>query len=160
MKKLIAIIVLAATMWSAAQAQDVKKPYDPSIDAMVQIEEAMNLAALTDRYVLCQVGYNACPWCLRFAQYADTCAEVHEIIEQNFVYIHVNYSKENRNPEAMRRLGNPARFGFPVFVILNKEGQVIHIQNSAYLEEGDCYSKKLVTDFLNHWTQKAVTTLK
>ena len=62
--------------------------------------------------------------------------------------------------EAMKYLGNPARFGFPVFVILNNEGQPIHIQESESLEEGKGYSEKKVIKFLSLWTDKAVNTLK
>lgn len=60
----------------------------------------------------------------------------------------------------MKYLGNPARFGFPVFVILNEKGEPIHIQNSAYLEEGKGYSEQKVVEFLNAWTPNAVKTLK
>ena len=90
----------------------------------------------------------------------DTNASIHKIIHDNYVYIHINYSKENKNPEVMRRLHNPARFGFPVFVILDKEGNPIHIQNSAYLEEGKGYSTKKVEEFLLNWTEDAINTLK
>ena len=60
----------------------------------------------------------------------------------------------------MKLLENPARFGFPVFVILDEQGKRIHTQNSAYLEEGKGYSEKKVAEFLNIWTPKAVKTLK
>ena len=159
MKKIFTFAMMLLTLSAFVQAQQLK-PYDPSRDAMKQIDQAVALAQQSGRYVLCQVGYNACPWCIRFAQYADTCQAVRQLIDSNYVYIHVNYSKENRNPEAMKRLANPARFGFPVFVILNEKGQPIHIQNSAYLEEGKGYSKNLVLGFLRHWTPASVTTLK
>ena len=38
----------------------------------------------------------------------------------------------------------PARFGFPVFVFLNAEGNVIHIQDSSFLEQGNGYDTKKV----------------
>lgn len=158
MKHLISLLVAVAfAMTTMAQAPKV---YDPQRDAMAQIDSAVAAAHQSGRYVLCQVGGNWCPWCLRFAQFADTNQVVHQTISDNFVYIHVNYSKENKNPEAMRRLGNPARFGFPVFVVLDGGGRPIHIQNSAYLEEGKGYSQKLVNDFLLNWTPTAVATLK
>ena len=40
----------------------------------------------------------------------------------------------------LKRLNNPARFGFPVFVVLDAEGRVIHIQDSSFLEEGQDYN--------------------
>ena len=157
MKKLLIVILLACTA-TALNAQT--KLYDEGRDAMQQIDQAVAEAAQTHRHVLCQVGGNWCPWCLRFAHFADTNATVRNTIDSNFVYIHVNYSKENRNPEAMRSLANPARFGFPVFVILDGEGHVLHIQNSSYLEEGKGYNVKKVDDFLRNWTPTAVNTLK
>ena len=157
MKKAILIISLLAS-FTFASAQE--KVYDESIDAMEQINNAIEEARGTGRYVLCQVGGNWCPWCLRFAQFATTDTAVAPLIEKEFVYIHVNYSKTNKNPEAMRYLGNPARFGFPVFVILDEEGRPIHIQESASLEEGKSYDPKKVKRFLSLWTREAVEKLK
>ncbi len=151
------LITLAIT---AKGQTALKRVYNEEIDPMEQIDAAVAKARQEDKFVICQVGGNWCPWCIRFAEYADTNAAVHKIIDENFVYIHINWSKGNKNPEAMKWLGNPARFGFPVFVILNKDGQPIHIQNSAYLEEGKGYSEKKVSDFLLNWTEKAVTMLK
>lgn len=158
MKKTILVLVALFALQVSVYAQ--RKPYDENLNAMEQIDNAVKKAAEEGKYVLCQVGGNWCPWCVRFAEYADTNATVHKIIDENFVYIHVNWSKGNKNPETMKRLANPARFGFPVFVILDREGSPIHIQNSAYLEEGKGYSEKKVSEFLLNWTEKAVTTLR
>ena len=143
----------------AVSAQE-KKYYNEEVDAMAQIQTASMLAKQSGRYVLCQVGGNWCPWCIRFANFATTDSVIAPLIERNFVYVHINYSKANKNPEAMKYLGNPARFGFPVFVILDEEGKPIHIQESATLEEGKSYDRKKVENFLSLWTKKAVTTLK
>ncbi len=56
----------------------------------------------------------------------------------------------------LARLNNPARFGFPVFVVLDEEGEVIHIQDSSFLEEGEGYNKEKVLRFFQNWTPKAV----
>ena len=152
------MFVIAIAGCGSVWAQN--KIYDESADGMAQLKEAMTTAQTTGKYVLCQVGGNWCPWCLRFAAFADTNAMVHPVIEKNFVYVHVNYSKANKNPEAMKFLGNPARFGFPVFVIIDDKGVPIHIQNSAYLEEGKGYDEKKVSEFLLNWTPEAVNTLK
>ena len=138
----------------AGQAQ--VKVYDESIDAMKQIKEATQQAQESGRYVLCQVGGNWCPWCLRFAQFAVSDSVIAPLIEENYVYIHVNYSKGNKNLEAMRFLGNPGRFGYPVFVVLDGEGRPIHIQESESLEEGKGYSRQRVEKFLRLWNRKAV----
>lgn len=156
MKSFFTVVLLALTLTAFSQ----EKVYNDKADAMKQITTAVEKASAEGKYVLCQVGGNWCPWCLRFAAFAESDTAVHQVIHDNFVYIHVNWSKENKNPEAMKYLGNPARFGFPVFVILNEKGHPIHIQNSAYLEEGKGYSETKVVEFLNAWTPKAVNTLK
>ena len=56
----------------------------------------------------------------------------------------------------MKRLDNCGRFGFPVFVVLNDEGKVLHIQDSSFLEEGQGYSQEKVLRFFKNWTPKAV----
>lgn len=158
MKRIVLVLLLLAGI-SAVSAQE-KKYYNEEVDAMAQIQTASMLAKQSGRYVLCQVGGNWCPWCIRFANFATTDSVIAPLIERNFVYVHINYSKANKNPEAMKYLGNPARFGFPVFVILDEEGKPIHIQESASLEEGKSYDRKKVENFLSLWTKKAVTTLK
>ncbi len=152
------LILLAILCSATVFAQ--QKIYDDKIDAMKQIQTAVQQAQQENKYVLCQVGGNWCPWCLRFAAFVESDTAVRPVVYDNFKYIHVNWSKENKNPEAMKYLGNPARFGFPVFVILNEKGEPIHIQNSAYLEEDKGYSTAKVVEFLKAWTPTAVNTLK
>ncbi len=156
MKKVILIIAILFATATAATAQ--QKPYNETIDAMEQIRSAVAEAKTSNRYVMCQVGGNWCPWCLRFAQFAASDSVVAPLMAENYVYIHVNYSKANKNLEAMRFLGNPGRFGYPVFVVLNSEGTPIHIQESESLEEGKGYSAKRVAKFLTLWSKKAVET--
>ena len=155
MKKIALSLFFVVMVAVSAIAQE-KKNYDEGLDAMKQIKAAVVLAQQTDRYVLCQVGGNWCPWCLRFAQFATTDSVIAPLLEKNFVYVHINYSKQNKNLEAMKFLGNPGRFGYPAFVVLDQKGQPIHIQESESLEEGKGYSRKRVERFLQLWTKQAV----
>lgn len=144
----------------AADKEALPKVYNESIDAMDQIDKAIEQAQAEHKFVLCQVGGNWCPWCLRFADFAEKDSVIAPIIKDNYVWVHVNTSKANKNLEAMKRLDNPGRFGYPVFVILDSDGKRIHTQNSAYLEEGKGYSQKKVSEFLLNWTEKAINQLK
>ena len=154
MKKILTFAILAV-LALGTNAQ-LKKVYNDDIDPMEQIDNAIAQAIEQGKFVICQVGGNWCPWCLRFAQFATTDSVIAPLMEANFVYIHVNYSKANKNLEAMRFLGNPGRFGYPAFVILNQEGKPIHIQESESLEEGKGYSRKRVEKFLRLWSPAAV----
>lgn len=152
-------------MFFTADAQsNLKKIYDESIDPMSQIDQAIAKADKAGKFVICQVGGNWCRWCLMFADYITKDSEISELIDKNFEYIHVNYNPRERSDEAkmkkaekmLERLGNPGRFGFPVFVVLDGDGKVIHIQDSSFLEEGNGYNKSKVMRFFSNWTPEAV----
>lgn len=162
MKRFTLTLVFAViTMMISAQSQ-LKKVYDETINPVEQIDKAL-ATAKTDsgqKFVICQVGGNWCPWCLRFADFISKDSDIMKVVNDNFVYLHVNYNPRkgnNATAEAlMNRLDNPQRFGFPVFVVLDGDGKVLHIQDSSFLEEGKGYNKDKVLRFLNNWTPKAV----
>ena len=58
--------------------------------------------------------------------------------------------------QLMKRLNYPQRFGFPVFVVLDENGNVLHIQDSSFLEQGKGYDEQKTLRFLKNWTPKAV----
>ena len=142
------------------ETRNMEKPYDETINPMEQIDKALDEARMSNRLVICQVGGNWCPWCLKFNAFIRDNKELSELVDKNFVYIHINTSKENKNYEALKRLGNPGRFGYPVLVILDHEGRVMHIQNSSYLEEDKSYNFKKVMAFFQNWTPEAIETIK
>lgn len=152
------LILFVSLVWCIASGQ---KLYDESIDPFRQIDEAVVKANAENKLVMCQLGGNWCPWCIRFAKFVTDDEEINKLVDENFVYIHVNYkSREDELAQKVsRRLGNAGRFGFPVLVILNPDGSVLHIQNSAYLEEGKGYNRDKVLDFFKHWTPRAVKGL-
>ena len=163
MKRFFIIIVLASALFSlAANAQEQttpKKVYNEEINPLEQIDQALAQAQAEGKFVICQVGGNWCPWCLRFAEYITNDSTINALVEENFVYIHVNYHPRKAtewSAEMMKRLNNPARFGFPVFVVLDGQGNVLHIQDSSFLEEGKGYNKEKVLRFFQNWTPKAV----
>ena len=152
-------------MCIAADAQsNLKKIYDENSDPMAQIDQALSKADKEGKFVICQVGGNWCRWCLMFADFISKDSEITEVIDKNFVYAHVNYNPRERSDEAkmkkaeamLKRLGNPGRFGYPVFVVLNAEGKVLHTQDSSFLEEGNGYNKDKVMRFFTNWTPSAV----
>ena len=164
MKKIFTVIVLAIALFSmAANAQEEttapKKVYNEEINPLEQIDQALAQAQAEDKFVICQVGGNWCPWCLRFAEFITNDSTINAVIEQNFVYIHVNFHPRKAtewSAAMMKRLNNPGRFGFPVFVVLDEQGNVLHIQDSSFLEEGKSYNQEKVLRFFKNWTPKAV----
>ena len=167
MKKVLSIVVLAVALFTmAAHAQTEgettpKKVYNEQINPLKQIDQALAQAKAEDKFVICQVGGNWCPWCLRFADFITNDSTINSVIEQNFVYIHANYHPRKASEVGkafMKRLNNAGRFGFSVLVVLDEQGNVLHIQDSGLLEEGKGYNQKKVLSFFQNWTPKAVRT--
>lgn len=161
MKKIVALLI-AVCLFSGIQsvsAQEKKEPvkiYNPQADARQEIKQAVAQAKAENKHVFIQVGGNWCSWCIKFHAYVNEDPEISKIIADNYVFVLLNYSTENKNKEILAEYRNPGRLGYPVFLILDGKGHLIHTQDSGLLEEGSGYNKAKVTTFLNQWTFKAI----
>jgi thioredoxin-related protein len=159
MKKSI-LIILSLLIGVIVFAQERSQPYNPNADAKADLKKAIDQAKKENKHVLIQVGGNWCPWCLRFHAMAKGATVIDSIIKKDYVYLLLNYSKENKNWDLMEQLGYPNRFGFPVFVILDQDGKELHIQDSGLLEHPDPkvkgYDTTKVVTFLKMWNVRAL----
>ncbi|WP_214227375.1 thioredoxin family protein [Pedobacter sp. B4-66] len=164
MKRIALLLLITIATVGTSCAQD-KKVYDPKANARADIDGAVAKARKEGKHVLVQVGGNWCGWCIAFHKMAENTPALKQFINDNYEVVLVNYSAENKNEAVLASLNFPQRFGFPVFVILDGNGKLLHTQNSSYLEtdEKDAngkkktgHSVKAVTDFLKNWTAKAV----
>ena len=133
-----------------------KEIYDPSADAMADISRAVTIAKKSNKHVFVKVGGNWCGWCKLYDKFSSDDEDISLIMIDEYVTVLANWSPENRNLEAMNYLGTPQRFGYPVFIILDGNGNVLHTQDTALLEEGRGYNKNHVLRFLKVWTYSAV----
>ena len=177
MKNLLVVLLTVLFPLSVNAQTALKNVYNEETNPIEQIDQAIVKAKSEGKFVICQVGGNWCPWCLRFADFITNDTTISKVISENFEYIHVNYNprrstsgrsypegleksqgteKLEQGKNLMKRLNNAGRFGFPVLVVLDEEGKVIHIQDSGLLEEGDGYNQKKVLGFFKNWTPKAV----
>jgi len=136
-------------------AQDARI-YNPDANVSAALSQGIVKAKAENKNLFLQVGGNWCPWCVKFHKMCSEDQDIKTLMGKSYIWILVNYSKENKNLAEMKKLEFPQRFGFPVFVILDSTGKRIHTQNSSYLEEGEGYSKKKVIDFLTQWTPEAL----
>ena len=156
MKKIISLALFLLPLISLAQTETFSL-YHADADAKAEVNIAVKKAAAEHKQVLLMIGGNWCRWCKMFDKFQHTNASVDSALNANYVFEHVNYSKENKNTALMTDLGFPQRFGFPVFVVLNEKGEHIHTQNSSYLEQGEGYSVDKVVEFLDQWSTKALS---
>ena len=174
MKKTIFTLLTVLMTVSMNAQTGLKKVYNEDINPLEQIDQTLVKAKSEGKFVVCQVGGYWCPWCLRFADFITNDSTISKVIADNYEYIHVNYNPRKSGGEKLRvgeqssglaqqqaqalmkRLNNCGRFGFPVFVVLDGNGKVIHIQDSSFLEEGNSYNREKVLRFFKSWTPKAV----
>lgn len=154
------LAVVLFLLVTSVNGQSEKKLYDPSLDGMKQLNEAIAKAKSSGKHVFVQYGGNWCPWCIRFDAFCKADAEISKVQNDNYVLVKLNYSPENKNTESNTYLGNPTRFGFPVFIIIDGSGKVLHIQDSGLLEAGQGYDQKKVVRFLQLWTAQALVSKK
>ncbi|MDQ3051415.1 MAG: thioredoxin family protein [Bacteroidota bacterium] len=150
--KIISGLILILLMGFTAPAQDSTfTVYNPNADALADFRNAVSKAKETNKHVLIQIGGNWCKWCRMFYKWSHENKSVDSLLTADYVILHTNFSKENKNPELMTQLDFPQRFGFPVFVIVDGDGKRLHTQNTGYLEDEGGYSEKKVTEFLKQW---------
>jgi GH15 family glucan-1,4-alpha-glucosidase len=93
---------------------------------------------------------------LRFNQFVQTTPELKGMVDKNYEYYHLNFSPDNKNEKIFAKYGNPGdKFGYPVFIILDSNGKMIHVQNSEVLEEGKGYSLEKTKEFFKQWAPKS-----
>ena len=141
---------------AAEEKAKLPKPYNDKENAEAKIADLVKQAQKENKNIILQAGGNWCIWCLRFNQFVQTTPELKAVVDENFLYYHLNYSPENKNEKVFAKYDNPgAKFGYPVFVVLDKDGKMIHTQDSAVLEEGKGYSIEKVKAFFQEWAPKS-----
>jgi thioredoxin-related protein len=155
---LITFLAFAFTTLYKSGFSQTNKLYDVEADPYEQFEKAKSEAKLQNKNVMMQIGGNWCSWCIRFHEFYKTDKELDSLMNSNYIIINVDYDKK-KNQDFFGSLGYPQRFGFPVFVITDANGNRLHTQNSWYLEDGSkSYDKEKVKAFINDWTIQAISS--
>lgn len=88
MKRILMAFCIVLLVASAAAQSAIKKVYNEDINPLEQIDHAIDQAKAKGKFVVCQVGGNWCPWCLRFADFISKDTTISKVIDENFEYIH------------------------------------------------------------------------
>jgi thioredoxin-related protein len=153
---ILAMIAVFASM-SLMQAQTEQvKIYNPDADAKADIAAAIKKAKAENKHVVLMIGGNWCPWCVKLHGFIGQDMQIDSLIKADYIWVMVNYSKENKNLEVLKELEYPQRFGFPVLIVLDQKGRRLHTQDSWYLEKDKFYDKEKLMHFLKMWSVNAV----
>jgi len=157
MKKLLFFLfIIISINKSFSQGNTRVDLYNSGENAEKEIAKAVKKAKAEGKNVFIEVGGDWCIWCIRFNNFTSKDKKIDSIIKSGFEVYHLNYSKENYNLKLMAKYSYPQRFGFPVFLVLNDKGKLIHTQNSWYLEDGKKgYDREKVIKLFEDWSPGA-----
>jgi len=123
------------------EKETLSKPYNEEEDAQAKLDALIAQASKEGKYVFVQAGGNWCIWCLRFNDFVQQTPELKQVVDENFVYYHLNYSKNNKNKAVFDKYTpNSKGLGYPFFFVIDGTGHVTNIISSETLEEGKGYS--------------------
>jgi thioredoxin-related protein len=152
MKQIAFLSLFILLLSIGVKAQQTVSIYNPDADAKAEVAAAVVKASAEGKHVFIQVGGNWCPWCVKFHKLINEDPKLDSLVRANYEIVKVNYSKENYNKELLASFGYPQRFGFPVFIILDEKGNLLHTQDSGYLEKDKGYDNEKVERFFLNWS--------
>jgi len=126
--------------------------FDAARNSQKDLEEAVKEAKKSNRKILLDVGGDWCRWCKALDKFFEDNRDVANYMHKHYVVVKVNYSKENKNEKFLSQF--PQVAGFPHLFVLNKNGKLIHSQDTGELESGDHHDKDKVFAFLKKWSRK------
>lgn len=148
------IAVLVAWMGIAmgiavAQQKGAGVKFDPKRDAQQDIQAAIKEAQASHRRIILDVGGEWCSWCHILDKFFADHAELSELRDQYYVWVKVNFSRENENEKVLGQY--PKIPGYPHLLVLEENGKFLYSQRTSPLEEGKSYNLGPVTEFLEKW---------
>lgn len=139
----------AQTSKTVSEKKALEKPYNPNDNAQQKIDALLKQAKKEKKNVILQAGGNWCSWCLLFNDFIKTNSKIKKELQSNFLYYHLNFSKENKNEAVFKKYApNGDKLGYPFFIVLNSSGKVLKVQESGSLEEGKGYNEVKVLNFI------------
>lgn len=124
--------------------------FDPSRNATSDLQTARNKAEVQHKNVLLDVGGNWCPSCILLDRTLRSSKLLRELVQHNYVLVHVNWSSDNQNEAALGRY--PKANGYPALYVLAPDGHVIHQQDTGEFEQplshGTGYDETAIAGFL------------
>ena len=147
--RLFLFIMSILTFSLMAQSVESISKFDPSRNPFDDLKVAVENAKHTNKKIILDVGGEWCIWCHRIDAFMHNTEEVKSLIDENFILVKVNFSKENKNENFLSEY--PPIEGYPHFFVLDAEGNLLHSQNTGELEKDKDYDKEKFITFLSKW---------
>ena len=130
--------------------------YDPSRDAVSDIDAAIAEARKAGKRIILDVGGDWCPWCRALDTLFQEHPDLLNLRDQNFITVPVYYDSGNKNQKALSPYSKV--LGIPHFFVLDSDGTLLHSQHVVDLQTGGNYSPEKIKNFLTKWSPRAAKT--
>lgn len=140
----------SATAGGSASKYVPVHEYDPKRDPAKDVKDAIAEATLRNKRILVEVGGKWCSWCAYMDKFFEQNATMRDFRDSNFVTLKINWSPENKNEKFLSKY--PKIGGYPHIFVLEKDGKLLHSQDSSQLEQAKGYSMQAMAKFLQEWS--------
>ena len=145
----VAAIAVVVVFFCGCAKEESPEKFDPARDAAGDVAKAVALAKAQDKRVIVDVGGEWCSWCHLLDNFIASNDDVKSLVDSRYVWVKVNYSKENKNEAFLSRW--PKVAGYPHLFVLDADGKLLHSQDTGELEGGRSYDKAKFVAFVQRW---------
>jgi thiol:disulfide interchange protein len=147
------------TLWALAlalPAHALPDIYPAPEQAQADLAAALKQAAAQHRRVIVDFGGNWCTDCHVLDGYMHDAAN-QPLLEANFVVVHVNIGRIDKNKDIAERYGVPLGKGVPALAVLDERGKLLYSQTGGEFEDMRHMDSGSLTQFLQRWKPRATT---
>lgn len=142
------IILLAASIPMACLASE--PIYDEHADAAQLIQTAIAEASLTHKNIVLDFGANWCGDCHALDMQMHK-ASLASLIEKNYVVVHIDVGRFNKNLDVARKYHVPIRHGIPALAVLDPRGNLLYTQDQGQFADASSLAETSFREFFEKW---------
>ncbi len=124
--------------------------YPPEADAKAELKQALGQAAKTGRRVLVVFGANWCYDC-HVLDLAFHHPDLQPFLEKNYVVLHVDIGRADKNLDMAERFQVPLDKGIPALAVLKSDGTLLFSQKNGEFESARSLAPEDLQALLEKW---------
>ncbi len=146
----VAVAPVSAQSAPAAPLFSPRHIYSEAANPRADIAAALAQAKSQHKRVLLDFGGDWCPDCQVLDLYLHQPPNA-ELLEQNFVLVHIWIGQMDANLDVAARYGVPIAKGVPALSVLDADGKVLYAQKTGEFNNMSHMDAASVTGFLEAW---------
>jgi thioredoxin 1 len=145
----LGLVLLAMTPSPSARTPTAPL-YDERADARQAIRGAMLSAATAHKNIVLDFGANWCFDCHVLEEQMRK-PELASIVEKNYVVVHVDVGRFDKNLDLATKYNIPLKKGIPALAVLDSAGKLLYAQDQGQFEDARHMSYEAIKAFFVKW---------